>query len=52
MGELISSPAERLHGESIDSSETETAVAGLVGLGLNAVQFGMISGGCIGSRIG
>lgn len=52
MGELISSPAERLHGESIDSSETETAVAGLVGLGLNAIQFGMISGSCIGSRIG
>jgi hypothetical protein len=42
MTDQTTSLAERIHGESIDITETRTAVISLIGLGLKAIQFGII----------
>ena len=42
MTDQTTSLAERIHGESIDITETRTAVVSLIGLGLKAIQFGII----------
>lgn len=42
MTDQTTSLAERIHGESIDITETRTAVVSLMGLGLKAIQFGII----------
>lgn len=42
MTDQTASLAERIHGGSIDITETRTAVISLIGLGLKAIQFGII----------
>ena len=42
MTDQTTSLAERIHGESIDITETRTAVISLIGLGLKTIQFGII----------